>query len=148
MQKTDDFASETGKGVRGMIAGRSVALGNAAMLADLNVDPGALGARAEGHRGEGETIMFVAVDGVAGGLIAVADPIERGDVDRIKEIVGDGHFVSYLAATPQTVVMMLEAVVMVRTHSVTLVVTLLVTPVAVRPMVARPENNVSTINAG
>ena len=85
-----------------MIAGRSVALGNAAMLADLNVDPGALGARAEGHRGEGETIMFVAVDGVAGGLIAVADPIKQTTPGALEALRHDGIQIVMLTGDNRT----------------------------------------------
>ncbi len=71
------FASVTGKGVRGRVAGREVVLGNAAMMAAAGVDPGPLAARAEAWREAGQTAMFVAVDGRAAGLVAVADPIKE-----------------------------------------------------------------------
>ncbi len=61
------------------MAGRAVALGNAALLDELGVDPGALPARAEALRAEGQTVMFVAVDGRAAGLLGVADPIKETD---------------------------------------------------------------------
>ena len=70
------FASVTGKGVKGRIGGREVALGNRALLESLNIDPGPLVDRAETLRGDGQTVMFVAVDGVSAGLIGVADPIK------------------------------------------------------------------------
>jgi len=70
------FASVTGKGVTGRIDGRAVALGNRKLLDDLGVDPGTLAERAEVMRGEGQTVMFVAVDGRAAGLVGVADPIK------------------------------------------------------------------------
>ena len=70
------FASVTGKGVRGEIEGRSVALGNAALMRDLGVDSSAGEAEAHGLRAQGATVMHVAVDGTAAGLLAVADPVK------------------------------------------------------------------------
>ncbi|KQT54773.1 copper-transporting ATPase [Aureimonas sp. Leaf454] len=70
-----DFRSETGKGVRGTIGGRSFALGNLAMMAGL--DLGASRARAEALQAEGRTAMFIAVDGRIAGIVAVADPIKE-----------------------------------------------------------------------
>jgi P-type Cu+ transporter len=70
------FDAITGQGVLGTIEGREVALGNELLLGSLNIDPGALVQRAEGQRAEGETVMFVVVDGQAAGLICVADPIK------------------------------------------------------------------------
>jgi Cu+-exporting ATPase len=72
----DDFRSLTGKGVRGRVAGKTVALGNRALLGELGIEPGALAERAETLRREGQTVMFVAVDGRASGLLGVADPIK------------------------------------------------------------------------
>jgi Cu+-exporting ATPase len=69
------FDSLTGKGVRGSIGGREVALGNRRLLESLGIDPGPLAASAEQRRAEGETVVFVAVDGRPAGLIGVADPI-------------------------------------------------------------------------
>ena len=58
-----DFDSITGKGVRGRVDGREVAIGNQRLLESLDIDPGPLAERAERQRAEGETVMFVAVDG-------------------------------------------------------------------------------------
>jgi Cu+-exporting ATPase len=71
-----EFQSVTGKGVTGRVDGRPIALGNRRLMADLAVDVTALEARAETLRDEGQTVMFVAVDGRAGGLVGVADPIK------------------------------------------------------------------------
>jgi Cu+-exporting ATPase len=71
-----DFDSITGKGVRGTVDGREVALGNQRLLETLKVDPGALVEDAETRRAEGETVMFVVLDGKLAGLIGVADPIK------------------------------------------------------------------------
>ena len=79
---SSDFEAVTGKGVTGTVEGRTVALGNAGLMEDLGV--GALPAeRAETLQGEGKTAMFVAVDGKAAGLIAVADRIKDSTPDAI-----------------------------------------------------------------
>jgi len=72
-----DFRSVTGKGVRGRIEGRAVALGNRAMLAELGIAPDARAVeRAEALRADGATAMFVAVDGRIAGVLGVTDPIK------------------------------------------------------------------------
>ena len=78
-----DFESVTGKGVRGTVDGHRVAIGNLKLLESLSIDAGPLRAMADELRRTGQTVMFVAVDGRAAGLIGVADPIKdsapRGD---------------------------------------------------------------------
>ncbi len=71
----ESFESVTGRGVTGRIEGRQVALGNDAFMAELAIDKGDLAARAETRRNEGATVVVVALDGKAAGLIAVEDPI-------------------------------------------------------------------------
>ncbi|MCF8880994.1 heavy metal translocating P-type ATPase [Hyphobacterium sp. SN044] len=71
-----DFEAVTGKGVTGQVNGRSVALGNRAMMEALGVAASALGERANARRDNGETVMFVAVDGRPAGLVSVADPVK------------------------------------------------------------------------
>ncbi len=83
---SEDFEAVTGKGVRGRIAGREVALGNRAMMDDLGVDVAAIEARADALRGEGKTAMFVAIDGKAGGLIAVADKLKETTPEAIRAL--------------------------------------------------------------
>ena len=75
--KVENFASVTGKGVTGEIDGKLVALGNAGLLESLDVDPGEFAQRAEAQRAEGQTVMYIAVDGVMAGTIGVADPIKE-----------------------------------------------------------------------
>jgi Cu+-exporting ATPase len=77
------FASHTGKGVTGMVDGRSVALGNVRLFDDLSIDAGPLRERAEALRREGQTAMLVAVDGRAAGILGVADPIKPSAVEAI-----------------------------------------------------------------
>jgi P-type Cu+ transporter len=82
------FDSITGKGVRGEIDGREVAIGNRRLLESLEIDAGALAERAEQRRAEGETVMFVAIDGRPAGLVGVADPIKEttpGALEALRE---------------------------------------------------------------
>ena len=81
-----DFASTTGKGVAGTIRGRQVAIGNLTHLGDLGIDPGPLAPRAETLRRDGQTVMFVAVDGRAAGLIGVADPVKPSTAEAIRSL--------------------------------------------------------------
>ncbi len=71
-----DFEAVTGKGVKGVVDGKAVALGNAAMLADLGLERAAADA-ADARRDQGETVMFVVVDGGVAGLVSVADPVKE-----------------------------------------------------------------------
>jgi Cu+-exporting ATPase len=71
-----EFRSWTGQGVTGQVDGHSVALGNAALLAALEIDAGEWRPRAEALSAQGQTVMFVAVDGRVAGLLGFADPIK------------------------------------------------------------------------
>jgi Cu+-exporting ATPase len=72
-----DFRSITGKGITGTVGGKRVAVGTAQLLKELGADTGALDARAEEFRKDGATAMYVAVDGRAAGILAIADPIKQ-----------------------------------------------------------------------
>ncbi|ULR42885.1 heavy metal translocating P-type ATPase [Rhizobium sp. K102] len=84
------FEAKTGKGVMGLAGGMPVALGNAAMLADLGIDPAALSEKAEALRGDGKTVMFVTLDGKLAGLVAVADRIKPTTSAAIKALHDSG----------------------------------------------------------
>ncbi|MDO8527297.1 MAG: copper-translocating P-type ATPase, partial [Deltaproteobacteria bacterium] len=86
LSKVENFSSVTGKGVTGNVEGKQVAVGNQKMLDDLHVDASALLQQAETMRLEGQTVMFIAVDGKAAGLIGVADPIKETTPDAILEL--------------------------------------------------------------
>jgi Cu+-exporting ATPase len=86
----EDFDSVTGQGVRGRVQGRDVALGNRALMDSLAVEIGPLAERAETLRGEGKTAMFLAVDGRAAGLVAVADPIKETTPAAIRALHEEG----------------------------------------------------------
>jgi Cu+-exporting ATPase len=85
-----DFTSETGKGVVGIVDGRRVAVGNLALFASLGVEPGGLAARAGELRKDGQSVMLIAVDGAAAGLIAVADPIKQSAIGALTALRSDG----------------------------------------------------------
>jgi len=85
-ESAEDFEAVTGKGVRGTVAGQSVALGNAAMMAELGLDTGDAEAKADAFRSEGKTAMFVAMDGAIAGIVAVADPIKDSTEEAIAEL--------------------------------------------------------------
>ena len=85
-----DFASHTGRGVTGTVAGRSVGLGNVALMEQLAVDPAPLLNQADALRGEGQGVMFVAVDGALAGLIVVSDPIKESAVEAIAQLRREG----------------------------------------------------------
>ena len=83
---TESFESVTGKGVTGVVEGRTVVLGNRNLLTSMNIDPGPLPEKAEALRKEGQTVMLVSVDGKASGLIGVADPIRETTPEAIEKL--------------------------------------------------------------
>ncbi|WP_326893363.1 heavy metal translocating P-type ATPase (plasmid) [Rhizobium beringeri] len=85
------FEAKTGKGVQGRAGDTTtVALGNAAMLTDLGIDPAALAEKTEALRGDGKTVMFVVFDGALAGLVAVADRIKPTTAAAIKALHDSG----------------------------------------------------------
>ena len=87
----EDFASVTGKGVRGRIEGRPVALGNRAMLEQLGIAiPAEAVGRADALRREGATVMHVVLDGRLAGLVAVADPVKTTTPEALQRLREEG----------------------------------------------------------
>jgi len=76
LDKPEQFDSASGIGVRGTVAGKALALGNTALMQQWGVDVSALAAQAEALRGQGASVMHLAVDGNLAGLLAVSDPIK------------------------------------------------------------------------
>jgi Cu+-exporting ATPase len=99
---TASFESVTGKGVIGDIDGKRIALGNAGLLETLNIDSSALTERAEVLRALGQTVMFVAVDGAAAGLVSVADPIKATTPAAIKALHAEGVRIVMLTGDSET----------------------------------------------
>jgi Cu+-exporting ATPase len=85
-----EFRSVTGKGVTGVVDGRRVALGNRALMADLRVEAGSFGERPDALRGEGQTVMFVAIDQRLAGLLGVADPVKASTPEAIRALHDEG----------------------------------------------------------
>ena len=85
-----DFRSAPGKGVTGTVDGRSVALGNAALMADLTVDITPLSRRLTALRAAGQTAMLVAIDGQLAGLVGVADRVKASTPEAIRLLHAEG----------------------------------------------------------
>jgi Cu+-exporting ATPase len=99
---TSSFESITGKGVQGEVAGRKVALGNRALLDALAVNPGDFAARAEELRKDGQTVLFVTIDGALAGLLCVADPIKESTPEALSSLRAEGVRVVMLTGDSQT----------------------------------------------
>ena len=84
------FNSITGKGVTGTVSGKHTAVGNAELFSTLSIDPAPLADRAEELRKQGQTVMLVALDGRAAGIVGVADPIKESTPDAIRELRAAG----------------------------------------------------------
>src|SRR5207245_53028 len=85
-----EFASVIGKGVKGVVEGNRAALGNAALLAELHLDAGALAPDAETMRQDGQTVMFVVIGDAVVGLIGVADPIKASTPEALRQLTAQG----------------------------------------------------------
>ncbi len=90
LTRAENFQSITGQGVVGEVSGQQVALGNLALLEGLKIDAGDLPERADRRRGEGQTVIFLAVNGRPAGLIAVADPIKASTPEAIAALHEEG----------------------------------------------------------
>ncbi|WP_227370698.1 copper-transporting P-type ATPase [Halomonas sp. M20] len=84
--KAEDFEAVTGMGVKGVVDGKPVALGNAKLMTELGLDGGKLANTANARRDEGETVMFVVLDGAIAGLVSVADPVKETTPDALKAL--------------------------------------------------------------
>ena len=95
------FESITGKGVRGKIEGHEVSLGNLALMEELKINVGDA-AQAEKFRADGQTVMFVTVDGRVAGLLGVADPIKASTPEAIRQLHEDGMRIVMLTGDSRT----------------------------------------------
>lgn len=82
----EDFEAITGKGVKGIVGGKAVALGNLALINDMGLQSGDLTAKANARRDEGETVMFIVLDGTIAGLVSVADPVKETTPSALKTL--------------------------------------------------------------
>ncbi len=99
---TDSFESITGHGVTGIVDGREVALGNPALMQRLGIEHKVLLEPADDWRSEGQTVMFIGIDGKAGGLIGVADPIKESTPAAIRALHDEGLQVIMLTGDNET----------------------------------------------
>jgi Cu+-exporting ATPase len=90
LEKADHFDSGSGIGVRGLVGGRQLALGNTTLMQQINVSVDALVAQAEALRAEGASVMHLAVDGQLAGLIAVSDPIKQSTPEALETLRAAG----------------------------------------------------------
>jgi Cu+-exporting ATPase len=97
-----EFAAATGKGVRGRVDGKQVAVGNQAFFTALAIDPGDLIARAEALRHNGQGVVMVAIDSRASGLVAVADPIKATAKQALTALRAQGIEVVMLTGDSRT----------------------------------------------
>jgi Cu+-exporting ATPase len=102
LAKPTGFESITGKGVSGEVDGHTVGLGNRALLEELGIDPGELAAQAEAARADGNSVMFVSVDGRAAGLLGVADPIKASTQAAIDALHAEGVRIVMLSGDSET----------------------------------------------
>jgi Cu+-exporting ATPase len=91
-----DFDAPAGKGVTGLADGRRLALGNARFLDEMSIDTSTLSAESGRLRRDGATVVFLAVDGKAAGIIAIADPIKKTTPDALQALAADGIHVVML----------------------------------------------------
>ena len=90
LDKVENFESSTGIGVRGSVAGKKLALGNTALMADLNIAIDALKLAAEGLRSTGASVMYLAINNQLAGLLAVSDPIKPTTIDALTALKTEG----------------------------------------------------------
>jgi Cu+-exporting ATPase len=100
----EGFRASAGQGVEGRLDGRSLALGNARLMQAAGVDVRALQDAAERLRGEGKTVMFLAVDGRAAGLVAAQDPVKPGARAMIEALHAEGLRVTVLSGDAEATV--------------------------------------------
>ena len=83
LPEAKNFSQATGKGASGTVDGHQMSVGNLVLMRDLSIDTGPLNQRADHLRGEGATVIYVAADGAAIGIVAIADPIKSSTPDAI-----------------------------------------------------------------
>ena len=90
LQSVTGFSSTSGKGVTGLVGGKDMALGNAALLDSLEVASDTLAEEADAYRKQGQTVMFVAIDSKLSGLMAVGDPLKKNTMEAVRLLQAEG----------------------------------------------------------
>jgi Cu+-exporting ATPase len=102
LSPVEGFDSPTGKGATGKVDGKTVVLGNARYFASIGIDTKALDAEAERLRGDGATVINMAVDGASAGLFAIADPVKASTPEALKALAAEGIKVIMLTGDNRT----------------------------------------------
>jgi len=102
LSKVEDFDSPNGKGAIGQVDGKTVVLGNANYLASIGIATAALDREAERLRGDGATVINLAIDGQLAGLFAIADPVKATTPEALKALAGEGIKVIMLTGDNRT----------------------------------------------
>jgi Cu+-exporting ATPase len=102
LSKVEEFDSPTGKGATGKVDGKTVLLGNSNFLTSLGIETRSLNEQAERLRGDGATVINIAVDGRLAGLFAIADPVKPSTPDALKALAAEGIKVIMLTGDNRT----------------------------------------------
>lgn len=102
LSQVEEFDSPTGKGATGKIDSKIIVLGNAKYLSSIGIDTRALDAEAERLRGDGATVINMAIDGVLAGLFAIADPVKASTPEALKALAAEGIKVIMLTGDNRT----------------------------------------------
>jgi Cu+-exporting ATPase len=100
--KVEEFDSPTGKGATGKVDGKTIVLGNASFLQSLGIDAQSLNDQGERLRGDGATVINMAVDGKLAGLFAIADPVKASTPEALKALAAEGIKVIMLTGDNKT----------------------------------------------
>ena len=90
LKTVEGFAAQTGKGVSAKFNGKAVVLGNAKLMQDSGIDTATAEAHVEAHQRDGETVMYLAVEGELAGLLGVSDPIKKSTPQAIEALHAEG----------------------------------------------------------
>jgi Cu+-exporting ATPase len=102
LSEVRNFDSPVGKGALGTVNGRKVLLGNAALMQSQGVDTSALESEAERQRGEGATVINMAIDGRPAGILAIADPVKQSAPEALQALAAEGVRVIMLTGDNRT----------------------------------------------
>jgi Cu+-exporting ATPase len=102
LSNAEDFDAPMGKGVTGTVDGRKLIIGNQRIMSEAGIDLGALVNKADDMRNDGATVMFMAADGSAAGLFAVADPIKATTAEAVRDLTAQGIKVVMLTGDNRT----------------------------------------------
>ncbi|KJC44586.1 heavy metal translocating P-type ATPase [Bradyrhizobium sp. LTSP857] len=100
--QVEQFDSPTGKGATGKVDGKTIVLGNAKYFASIGIDTKALDVEAERLRGDGATVINMAIDGALAGLFAIADPVKASTPEALKALAAEGIKVIMLTGDNRT----------------------------------------------